>query len=129
MSQLQRADVGLARRKKIAETYYYAFLNKPYIKSQSGIIDGHAYHLYIIEVAHRDELLLFLRQCNIWCQIHYIPAHLMPYYRQFGWNDGDMPVAEAYYHSCISLPVFPSLSEKEQIFVIEKINHFYNESS
>jgi dTDP-4-amino-4,6-dideoxygalactose transaminase len=50
----------------------------------------------------------------------------MPYYKQFGWKIGDMPIAEAYYESCISLPMFPTLTETEQDFVINKIKEFYN---
>ncbi len=125
-SQLKRADIGLKRRRDIAHLYYHAFNGKDYIKRQSGIIEGHAYHLYIIEVEKRNELLLFLRKNNIWCQIHYIPAHLMPYYRQYGWKDGDMPICERYYLNCISLPIFPTLLEEQQKFVINKIEEFFN---
>jgi dTDP-4-amino-4,6-dideoxygalactose transaminase len=49
----------------------------------------------------------------------------MPYYRQFGWKDGDMPKAEAYYKNCISLPMFPTLTDVEQQFVIDTILNFY----
>ena len=50
----------------------------------------------------------------------------MPYYKQFGWKQGDMPNAENYYKHCISLPMFPTLTDTEQHYVIEKINDFYN---
>jgi dTDP-4-amino-4,6-dideoxygalactose transaminase len=50
----------------------------------------------------------------------------MPYYRELGWKEGDMPQAENYYKRCISLPMFPTLTEEEQEFVIEKIKFFYN---
>jgi dTDP-4-amino-4,6-dideoxygalactose transaminase len=49
----------------------------------------------------------------------------MPYYRDFGWKEGDLPNAEAYYGRCISLPVFPTLTQEEQEFVIEKIDLFF----
>ena len=91
LSQLKRADEGLQRRREIAQTYYEAFKNKSFIKGQSGVVEGHAYHLYIIEVENRLELYNYLRTKNIFAQIHYIPCHLMPYYRQFGWKAGDMP--------------------------------------
>jgi dTDP-4-amino-4,6-dideoxygalactose transaminase len=48
----------------------------------------------------------------------------MPYYRQFGWKEGDMPDAEAYYRHCISLPMYPTLSDEEQEFVIVKVKEF-----
>jgi len=70
-------------------------------------------------------LIPHLRDNNIFAQVHYIPVHLMPYYRQFGWKEGDLPKAENYYHHCLSIPVFPTLTEKEQAFVIKTIDEFY----
>ncbi|MDT0689808.1 UDP-4-amino-4,6-dideoxy-N-acetyl-beta-L-altrosamine transaminase [Salegentibacter sp. F188] len=124
-SQLKRADDGLERRRELASQYYKAFQDKGYIKGQSGVVEGHAYHLYIIEVEDRMGLYNFLREQNIFAQIHYIPCHLMPYYRQFGWKEGDLPNSEEYYMHCISLPMFPTLTNEEQSFVIEKVNSFY----
>jgi UDP-4-amino-4,6-dideoxy-N-acetyl-beta-L-altrosamine transaminase len=125
LSQLKRADVGILRRRALAANYQEAFKGKSFIKGQSGIIEGHAYHLYIIEVENRLELYNFLRTKNIFAQIHYIPCHLMPYYRQFGWKEGDMPNAENYYKHCISLPMYPTLTDTEQLFVIQSIIEFY----
>jgi UDP-4-amino-4,6-dideoxy-N-acetyl-beta-L-altrosamine transaminase len=124
-SQLQRADEGLMKRRLIASIYNEAFKGQSFIKSQSGVIDGHAYHLYIIEVENRLELYSYLRENKVYAQIHYIPCHLMPYYRQFGWKEGDLPTAEEYYKKCISLPMFPSLTIEEQNHVIQLINKFY----
>lgn len=121
LSQLKRADSGLERRKEIAEVYFEAFKDKAFIKGQSGVVEGHAYHLYVIEVEDRLGLYNHLRTKNIFAQIHYIPCHLMPYYRGLGWNEGDMPHAETYYSKCMSLPMYPTLSEEEQQFVIETI--------
>lgn len=125
-SQLQRADEGVARRREIAAAYHQAFEGKTYLKGQSGDIVGHAYHLYIIEVEDRLGLYNYLRTKNIFAQIHYIPCHLMPYYRQFGWNEGDRPFSEQYYRHCISLPMYPTLSKEEQQFVIDSVNEYYS---
>jgi len=127
LSQLQRADVGLARRREIAKKYEQVFAGKGFIKSQSGYIDGHAYHLYVIEVENRLGLYKHLREANIFPQVHYIPVHLMPYYKQFGCKEGDFGHAEEYYKNCISLPIYPTLTDEEQSFVIETINSFYIE--
>jgi UDP-4-amino-4,6-dideoxy-N-acetyl-beta-L-altrosamine transaminase len=124
-SQLKRADKGLKRRMEIAKTYQNSFKDLDFIKHQSGVVDGHAYHLYVIQVDRRKELINYLREFNIYAQIHYIPAHLMPYYRQFGWKKGDMPKAESYYSMCISLPIFPTLLDNELNFIIQKIKDFY----
>lgn len=125
-SQLKRADEGLKRRKEIATNYENAFKSKKYIKGQSGVIIGHGYHLYIIEVEDRKGLYENLRNNNIFTQIHYIPVHLMPYYKQFGWKKGDMPNAENYYKHCLSLPMYPTLTADEQDYVIESICNYFN---
>ena len=123
-SQLKRANEGLKRRREIASKYQNAFTGKDYIKGQSGVVDGHAYHLYVIEVEYRLDLYNYLRSKNIFAQIHYIPCHLMPYYRQLGWRENDRPYAENYYKHCISLPMYPTLSEEEQNFVISTVISF-----
>lgn len=127
LTQLARADKGLLRRREIATKYKLAFEGKSFLKGQSGIIDGHAYHLYVIEVENRLGLYNYLREHQIFAQIHYIPTHLMPYYRQFGWRDGDLPNAENYYKNCISLPMYPTLLDEEQDIVIKLILNFFNE--
>ncbi len=125
ISQLSRAEEGIVKRIEIAMTYQKAFEGKSYIQRQSGVIDGHAYHLYVIEAKDREGLIQYLREENIFAQVHYIPVHLMPYYRQFGWKNGDMPQSESFYAQCLSLPMYPTLTEVEQKFVINKIKAFY----
>ena len=128
LSQLKRADAGLERRKEIAETYFNAFEDQLFIHGQSEVIEGHAYHLYVIEVEDRLGLYNFLRSKSIFAQIHYIPCHLMPYYQKYGWKEGDMPRSEGYYSKCISLPMYPTLLATEQQFVIKRITEFFTES-
>lgn len=125
-SQLQRAEKGIKRRREIAQVYKTAFKdNSNIIDKNHGYSKEHAYHLYVIEVKNRKELHKYLREENVYAQIHYIPAHLMPYYRAKGWTEGDMPNAEEYYSRCISLPIYPTLTLDEQKFVIQKIINFY----
>ena len=126
ISQMNKAENGLKRRKEIAEKYAKSFEGRHWIKSHSGKIEGHAYHLYIIEVEERLELYNFLKSKNIYTQVHYIPTHLMPYYKWQGWKDGDMPNAENYYKGCLSLPMYPTLTEEEQDFVINQIVQFFS---
>jgi len=126
-SQLKRADAGLERRREIAEMYEQYFSGKPYVLGQSGVIKGHAYHLYVMEFNDRKGLYEYLRENNIFAQVHYIPVHLMPYYRQFGWKKNDLPNAERYYNHCLSLPMFPTLTFDEQNFVIEKVDEFFGQ--
>jgi UDP-4-amino-4,6-dideoxy-N-acetyl-beta-L-altrosamine transaminase len=124
-SQLQRADAGLQRRREIAQVYKEAFKNDPNIIDRNeGYSANHAYHLYVIEVKNRKGLHAFLREENIYAQIHYIPAHLMPYYREQGWKEGDLMNAEEYYKGCISLPIYPGFTNGELKKVIEIILTF-----
>ena len=126
LSQLQRADEGINRRREIACAYEKAFRDQDFIKGQSGVVTGHAYHLYVIEVDHRLGLYNYLRENHVYAQIHYIPCHLMPYYRGQGWKEGDRLNAENYYRHCISLPMFPTLTKDEQEFVILKVIEFFS---
>lgn len=125
LSQLTRADDGLFRRREIASIYFNAFKEKKYITGQSGIVEGHAYHLYIIEVNDRAGLYTYLKEHKIYAQVHYIPCHLMPYYKKIGWALGDFPIAERYYSKCLSLPIYPTLKHEDQLFVIRTINDFF----
>lgn len=124
-SQLSRADKGIDRRREIAAVYEKAFDGKSYIKGQSGVVEGHAYHLYILEAEDRLSLYNYLRTKKIFAQIHYIPCHLMPYYKEQGWKEGDRPLSEEYYKHCISLPMYPTLTDEEQQYVIDSVNAFY----
>jgi len=80
-----------------------------------------------VEFNDRNGLYEYLRKNNIFAQVHYIPLHLMPYYRQFGWKEGDFPNAEAYYKDCLSLPMFPMLTQSEQEYIINSISNYYGE--
>ena len=84
----------------------------------------HAYHLYIIQVNDRLGLYNYLHENNVYAQVHYAPLHLMPYYQQLGNKKGDLPVVEEYYEHCLSLPMYPTLTDEEQEYVIEKVIEF-----
>lgn len=121
LSQLKRADEGLARRRAIAKRYDEAFEQagiKHLVHPEDG---GHAYHLYIIAVDKRKELYATLREAGIYAQIHYIPVHTLPYYRSLEKEPVVLPAAETYYSSCISLPMYPTLTDEEQDYVITQI--------
>lgn len=125
-SQLKRADSGIARRQEIAEKYRDAFAGSSIKMQKHTNSFFNAHHLFVIEVENRKGLYDFLISQGIYAQIHYVPVHLMPYYKQFGWKAGDFPNAENYYKHCISIPMYPTLSNEEQDFVIKKILEFVN---
>ncbi|GAB3972303.1 UDP-4-amino-4,6-dideoxy-N-acetyl-beta-L-altrosami ne transaminase [Spirosoma terrae] len=129
LSQLNRADSMLSRRQELAARYDAAFSEAASAGLPIQIIVppanvSHAYHLYVIQTPERKALYDFLRAKNILVQVHYIPVHLMPYYRQFGWEPGDFPNAEQYYAGCLSLPLFPALTNEEQDYVIDTVKTF-----
>lgn len=123
-SQLKRADEGLARRKAIAARYDEAFAGTAIRTYPVPATEGHAYHLYVIHTQRRKELYDHLRANNIFAQVHYIPVHLQPYYQQQGFRKGQFPKAEAYYEGCLSLPMYPTLTDEEQEYVIKTILSF-----
>jgi len=125
ITQLAKNKKGVERRNEISSTYKKAFEGK--IKFQD-LPEGtyNAHHLFIIEVEHRKELYDFLHSKGILAQIHYVPVHTMPYYKNIGYANAGLIYAEKYYSRCISLPMYPTLSNKEQDFVIEQVNHFIN---
>jgi len=121
ITQLERADAGLIKRREIAKRYDEAFSEtniKIYVPSKDI---GHAYHLYVVEVDNRKQLYDALREERIYAQIHYVPVHTMPYYKKLNFKQTNLPVAEEYYKRCLSLPMYPRLSTEEQEFVIEMV--------
>jgi UDP-4-amino-4,6-dideoxy-N-acetyl-beta-L-altrosamine transaminase len=130
ISQLNRAYEGFEKRKEIAKKYDLAFQNASNIKSpgleiSSNFVDQHAYHLYVLLVENRLNLYNHLKINGIFAQIHYYPVHLMPYYRSLGWKENDLPFVEAYYSKCISIPMYPTLTEEDQDYVIATILNYY----
>lgn len=125
ISQLDRADAGLERRHQLVKRYNEAFSKVKGIRTPYTADDVyHAYHLYVIQVEDRLGLYNYLHENRIYAQVHYVPLHLMPYYRQFGNKEGDLPVMEEYYRHCLSLPMYPTLTDAEQEYVIEKVIEF-----
>ncbi|WP_320911624.1 UDP-4-amino-4,6-dideoxy-N-acetyl-beta-L-altrosamine transaminase [Butyricimonas paravirosa] len=125
VSQLSRANTGLSRRQEIANRYDEAFQDVQGIKipCRAGNV-YHAFHLYVIQVEDRLGLYNYLRANKILAQVHYVPVHLQPYYRELGNKSGDCPVAEEYYKHCLSLPMYPTLTDEEQQYVIDSVLAF-----
>lgn len=121
LSQLKRAEDGILRRREIADRYRAAFQGTPVGFLQPPEDQGHAYHLFVVQVDDRLGLYKHLRAHNVFAQVHYIPVHTMPYYDQ---ADRDLPHALHYYERCLSLPMYPTLTDAEQDQVIEWVMGF-----
>lgn len=126
LSQLQKLSASVEKRRQIAAWYDTAFADLPYVTPLSVRPDvGHAYHLYVVLLdlqaltATHAEVYAALRAENIGVNVHYIPVHLHPYYRnQLGTGPGICPVAEAAFERILSLPMFPEMSESDADNVI-----------
>ena len=126
VSQLDRASAGVTRRREIARRYDEAFSGTPVKTIAVPEEIGHAFHLYVIQVEDRKQLYDRLREHKIYAQIHYIPVPGLPYYKKQGFQMEDYPNATHYYAHCISLPMYPSLTDEEQDFVIDQVKSFAN---
>ena len=123
ISQLVKNEKGVEKRNQIADKYKKAFQGK--ISYQHIPKDRYnAHHLFVIETDKRKELFDHLRSQNIYAQIHYIPIHTLPYYKNIGYQGADLTYAERYYSRCMSLPMYPSLTDEEQEKVISHIINF-----
>jgi UDP-4-amino-4,6-dideoxy-N-acetyl-beta-L-altrosamine transaminase len=123
ITQLVKNEKGVARRNEIAEKYKSAFFGK--LKFQSLQAKHYnAHHLFIVEVEDRKGLYDYLQENKILAQIHYIPVHQLPYYKNIGYDAADLKNAEDYYSKCISVPMYPTLTDEEQDFVIAKVLDF-----
>ena len=123
-AQLKRADKGLEKRQAIAKRYDEAFAGTKVKTIIPPANVSHAYHLYVIQIEDRKGLYDYLRTKQIFAQVHYIPVHLMPYYKGLGSKVGDFSNAEKYYEHCLSIPMYPTLTAEEQEFVISEILNF-----
>ena len=125
ISQMKVARKNVERRRQLVKQYNEAFKDVIGIKTPFEAENVyHAYHLYIIQIEDRKGLYDFLRTKGIYAQVLYYPLHLMPYYKQFGTKEGDLPIVEEYYKHCLALPMYPTLTDKQQQYVIDKVKEF-----
>lgn len=124
ISQLKRAEQNIQRRIEIAVRYDREFAGSSLRLQNRRPGFKNAFHLYVIQVDDRKGLYNFLQEKQIFSQVHYIPVHLLPYYQRLGWKKGDFPIAEEYYEHCLSLPMYPTLTDDEQSYVIDSVKEF-----
>ena len=129
ISQLIKLPKWIERRGEIARRYDEAFRNIPRVKPLSLRKEAsHAYHLYVVRLEldgtglNRSAVFGKLREAGIGVNVHYIPVHLHPFYRnRFDTHPGLCPIAEAAYEQIISLPIYPALSDEDQNYVITRV--------
>lgn len=115
-SQMTRINEFVDRRHERAERYIRLLDELPVRCQQLSADARSAYHLFVIELERHDRAKVFaaMREADIGVNVHYIPVHLQPLYRERGFNRGDFLNAEAYYERAITLPLYPDFTEEEQ---------------
>ena len=133
--QLGKCETMWRRRAAIAEKYRRALASfdgfqVPAVRPNIQ----HAWHLFVILVdpevlrIHRDQIIEKLRQRGIGTSVHFIPLHLHPYYQQnWGYRPGEFPHAERHYARCLSLPIYPRMSDEDVDYVIENLKDIADE--
>lgn len=134
-SQIKRLKEFIARRNALARRYD-TLLRKlpvqPLTVHQQALS---AYHLYVVRINEkkagltRREVFEALAAKGIRCQVHYIPVHLQPLYRERGFKLGDFPAAEAYYNDALSLPLFPGMNYDDQDRVVNTLGEIFTRAS
>jgi len=130
ISQLKKLNYFLKRRRKIFEAYNNAFADNKFIKTPFESPDRSTnWHLYVLQIdfdalgKDRADIIRKLKNKGVGTQVHYIPVHTQPFYRaRFGTNWGDCPCAEDYYKKCLSLPIFPAMSDNDIDKVINSLS-------
>lgn len=133
LSQLNKLDGFIERRRELAARYDRLLAYLPLTLPSAQPDAESAWHLYVVRVqpdrinlSHR-QVFEGLRAAGVGVNLHYIPLHLQPYYRDLGFAEGDFPQAERYYAEAISLPLFPRLSDEQQDFVVEQLRRLIRE--
>ena len=126
-NQIKRVNEFVSKRNKIAKRYDDLLRNLP-LEKPFLIKDCYSsFHLYIIRLKiknlEKNKLRIFLEMRNnkIGVNVHYIPIHLQPFYKNLGFKKGDYSEAETFYRQAISIPIYPDLSEEKQEFVVKTL--------
>ncbi|MBA3603488.1 MAG: aminotransferase class I/II-fold pyridoxal phosphate-dependent enzyme [Parachlamydiaceae bacterium] len=129
LSQMDRLDVFIEKRRKLVAAYRKLLKNVPYITLMSDVGDHRtAYHLFVIQIDYfackttREKVILALQMEGIGTQVHYIPVYRHPYFRR---TCGDLrsyfPVTEKYYAAALSLPLYYDLGFEQIEMIVKKL--------
>jgi dTDP-4-amino-4,6-dideoxygalactose transaminase len=129
LAQLRRSRDLTARRREIAKLYNEAFREEPALEvpvTEAGV--EHAWHLYVIRLRldrisiGRAQFIEALRACGIGTSVHCIPLNTIDYYqKRYGYKTGDFPIAEDTFSRCISLPIYPLMSDGDVAYVVANV--------
>jgi dTDP-4-amino-4,6-dideoxygalactose transaminase len=130
-TQMNKLSAMQDRRKEIVKKYEEGFSRLDGIKlPPEADYTTHSWHLYVVRLEldkltiDRDKFIELMGEANIGTSVHFIPVHLMSYYREnFGYKEGDFPVAESYFDTILSLPLYPKMTDEDVQDVINAVTH------
>lgn len=129
ISQLNKINKFVKKRREIAKRYNEALSKINSIEIIKETKESkNAYHLYVIKVQSKEirlKLFNYLKEKDVFCQVHYVPVHWHPYYQKLGYKKEICAKAGRFYEKIISLPIYPGLKKDEQEKIINAINKFY----
>jgi len=136
-AQLAKADKFATQRRHIAARYDAAFgdIEELELSPPPQPHAEHAWHLYILRIRpeqlsiNRNQFIERLKSLGIGTGVHFVPLHLHPYYqRTYGYRRGDFPAAEDAFDRCMSLPIFPGMTDREVDRVIAAVMQIVGEN-
>lgn len=135
-TQMNKLEFMQDRRKEIVKKYEEAFSHLDGIKlPPEAEYTTHSWHLYVVRLdldkltIDRDKFIELMAEANIGTSVHFIPVHLMSYYREnYGYKEGDFPVAESYFDTILSLPLYPKMNDNDVEDVINAVTNIIKEN-
>ena len=123
-SQMTKLNAFVARRRQLVRRYHEKLNGLP-IRTPYCLPEANpAWHLYIVRLdldrvkKSKQEIFAGMKEHGVMLNLHYIPVHLQPYYRDLGFGDGDFPVSEQYYREALTLPLYYDLTDTQQDEII-----------
>ena len=123
MIQLQKQIMLKDKREKIANKYFEAFKDNknivlPVVKDDRTS----SWHLFVIKINNRDDIIEQLKQNGVGCSVHFIPIHKHQYYKnKYNYINDDYPIANKVFDKSLSLPIYPDMTDEEVNFVIKNV--------
>jgi dTDP-4-amino-4,6-dideoxygalactose transaminase len=113
-------------RRRVAHRYNELLADTPLQLPREADYAQSAWHLYVVRHPRRDDLKKYLEANGVGCGLHYpVPLHLQKCYAQLGYKEGNFPVAEKTARDCLSLPIYPEMTEEQIQRVVEVVQEFF----
>ena len=127
-SQMTKLDAFVARRRYLVQRYREKLKDLPLHTPFCAPDANPSWHIYIVRLdlervkKSKQEIFAEMKERGIMLNLHYIPVHLQPYYRELGFAEGDFPVSERYYREALTLPLYYDLTDAQQEAVVAALH-------